>query len=223
MSIPSTPSTPSPVQYSPVRQSESLANIGAALSKAQASVKVAVKESTNPHLKTRYADLLSIWEACRAALTEQQLSVVQLPVSDEPGYVALETMLLHASGEYISARCRVRLTRDDPQGAGSGLTYLRRYALSAALGIVADEDDDAQSASTPPPPAPRLLSVDAARRLSSQLDALLPGTPQAELSHVDYAAQITGRSVHELTGLTTREAGEVYAAAKAGKRAGQAA
>ena len=218
MSVP-----PAPVQFSPIRQSESLANIAAALSKAQASVKVALKESVNPHLKSRYADLLSVWEACRSALAENQLSVVQLPVSDEPGYVALETMLLHASGEYISARCRVRLTKDDPQGAGSGLTYLRRYALSAALGIVADEDDDAQSASTPPPPAPRLLSVDAARRLASQLEALLPGTPHAELSHAEYAAQVTGRSVQELTELTTKEAGEVYAAAKAGKREGQAA
>ena len=112
---------------------------------------MAVKGSTNPHLKTRYADLSSVWDACRAALAENDLSVVQLPVSDDPGYVALETMLLHSSSEFISARCRVRLPRDDPQGAGSGLTYLRRYALSTALGIVADEDDDAEKASQPLP------------------------------------------------------------------------
>ena len=211
------------VPATPIKHTDSLASIGAALSKAQASVKVAIKDSTNPHLKTRYADLLSVWDACRAVLAENNLSVVQLPVSDEPGYVALETMLLHASGEYISARCRVRLTRDDPQGLGSGLTYLRRYALSAALGIVADEDDDAQSASTPPAPAPRLLSVDAARRLASQLEALLPGTPHAELSHAEYASQVVGRSVQKLTELTTQEAGEVYAAAKAGQGEGQAA
>ena len=112
---------------------------------------MAVKGSTSPHLKTRYADLSSVWAACRAALAENELSVVQLPVSDDPGYVALETMLLHSSGEFISARCRVRLPKDDPQGAGSGLTYLRRYALSAAPGIVADEDDDAEAASQPLP------------------------------------------------------------------------
>ena len=211
------------VPATPIKHTNSLASIGAALSKAQASVKTAIKDSTNPHLKTRYADLLSVWDACRAVLAENDLSVVQLPVSDEPGYVALETMLLHASGEYISARCRVRLTRDDPQGLGSGLTYLRRYALSAALGIVADEDDDAQSASTPPAPAPRLLSVDAARRLASQLEALLPGTPHAELSHAEYASQVVGRSVQKLTELTTQEAGKVYAAAKAGQGEGQAA
>lgn len=103
------------------QHSESLTSIGAALSRAQAEVKGAVKASANPHLNTRYADLHSVWEACRAVLAENELSVVQLPVSDDPGYVALETMLLHSSGEYISARCRVRLTKDDPQGAGSGL------------------------------------------------------------------------------------------------------
>lgn len=206
-----------------IRHSESLARIGAALSRAQAEVKGAVKASTNPHLNTRYADLHSVWEACRAVLAENELSVVQLPVSDDPGYVALETMLLHSSGEYISARCRVRLTKDDPQGAGSGLTYLRRYALSAALGIVADEDDDAEKASQTPPPAPRPLSPEAAARLAKQLAALLPGTPHAALSHTGYASRVVGRGVQQLTDLTASEAGGVYAAAKAARQAAQAA
>ncbi|WP_161880618.1 ERF family protein [Deinococcus alpinitundrae] len=216
----------------PVKHSESLARIGAALSKAQASLKVAVKGSTNPHLKTRYADLSSVWASCRAALAENDLSVVQLPVSDDPGYVALETMLLHSSGEFISARCRVRLPKDDPQGAGSGLTYLRRYALSAALGIVADEDDDAEAASqpllgqstvSPPSPPARPLSAEAAQRLHAQLETLLSGTPHARLSSTEYAAQSVGRIIEALTDLTTREAGEVYAAARAAQREAQAA
>ncbi len=221
----------------PVKHSESLARIGAALSKAQASVKVAIKGSTNPHLKTRYADLSSVWAACRAVLAENELSVVQLPVSDDPGYVALETMLLHSSGEFISARCRVRLPKDDPQGAGSGLTYLRRYALSAALGIVADEDDDAEAASqplpgqstasqpttSPPVPPARLLSAGAAQRLHAQLETLLSGTPHARLSPSEYAAQSVGRTLQALTDLTTREAGEVYAAARAAQQEARAA
>ena len=211
-----------------INHSESLANIGAALSRTQASVKVALKESVNPHLKSRYADLPSVWEACRSALSENNLSVVQLPVSDDPGYIALETMLLHASGEYLSARCRVKLQRDDPQGAGSGLTYLRRYALSAALGIVADEDDDAQTASQATPqaeqtPALRPISAEAARRLTVQLGALLPGTPHAALTHPDYASQVVGRPVRELTDLNTREAAELYAAARAAQKDAQAA
>ena len=205
----------------PVRHSDSLAHIGAALSQVQAAVKVAVKASTNPHLKTRYADLSSVWEACRTALAEQQLSVVQLPVSDDPGYVALETMLLHASGEFISARCRVKLQKDDPQGAGSGLTYLRRYALSAALGIVADEDDDAETASQidgPPPTSARSLSAEAAQRLQTQLETLLRSTPHAAVGHARYASQVVGRRIEHLTHLTTKEAGNVYAAAKAAQK-----
>jgi ERF superfamily len=211
-----------------IKHSESMANIGAALSKTQASVKVALKESVNPHLKSKYADLPSIWEACRAALSENNLSVVQLPVSDDPGYIALETMLLHASGEYISARCRVKLQRDDPQGAGSGLTYLRRYALSAALGIVADEDDDAQTATQAAPQAEpaaplRSISAEAARRLSAQLDSLLPGTPHAALTHPEYAAFVVGRPIRELTDLSTREAAELYTAARTAQKESQAA
>lgn len=132
-----------------MQHSDSLASLAAALSKAQAELKPAVKDKTNPHLKSKYADLGSVWDACREALAQNGLSVVQLPVTDEPGYIALETMLLHASGEYISARARTRLQKDDAQGVGSGLTYLRRYSLSAALGIVADEDDDGHAASQP--------------------------------------------------------------------------
>lgn len=208
-----------------INHSESLANIGAALSRTQASVKVALKEAVNPHLKSKYADLPSVWEACRSALAENNLSVVQLPVSDDPGYVALETMLLHASGEYLSARCRVKLQRDDPQGAGSGLTYLRRYALSAALGIVAEDDDDAQAATQPGehPPTLRQISAEAAGRLAVQLGALLSGTPHAAMTHPEYASNVVGRPIRELTDLSTREAAELYAAARAAHKEVQAA
>jgi ERF superfamily len=137
-----------------MQRSDSLANIGAALSKAQASVKVAVKNAKNPHLKNTYADLNAIWDACRVALAKNDLSVVQMPVSDEVGYVALETMLLHASGEFIASTCRARLTKDDSQGVGSALTYLKRYGLSSVMGIVADDDDDGNAASDVHEPQP---------------------------------------------------------------------
>lgn len=219
-----------------MNHSESLANIGAALSKAQAAVKIAVKDSVNPHLKSKYADLGSVFDACRDALAENGLSVVQMPVSDEPGYIALETMLLHASGEFISSRARVRLQKDDPQGAGSGLTYLRRYSLSAALGVVSD-DDDGHAASAPrgqqkgqqTPPRPQsapatprpaqgdseAIGEELAQRLHTQLGAMLKGTAHAGMTHAAWATTITGRTVEHLRDLTRAESKAVYNAAKA--------
>lgn len=160
-----------------MKHSESLANIGAALSKAQASVKIAIKDATNPHLKSKYADLGSVWEAAREALAENGLSVIQMPDTDEPGHIALETMILHSSGEYISSRARVRLQKDDAQGAGSGLTYLRRYALSAAMGIVADDDDGHAATHGTPAPAPR--GPQGGQRQQSRPNTP-PGPPKAQ-------------------------------------------
>ena len=69
-------------------------------------------------------------------------------------------MLLHSSGEFISEVVTTRSQKDDPQGLGSALTYLRRYSLAAVVGVTATEDDDGNAASTPAnarvsTPAPR--------------------------------------------------------------------
>ena len=129
--------------------SESIGELAAALSKAQASMQAAEKNSTNPHFKSKYADLGAIWSACRKVLTDHGLSVVQMPTDSSEGRVALTTTLLHTSGEYIGSTCSTRLQQDSAQGVGSALTYLRRYALAAIVGIVADEDDDGNTASQP--------------------------------------------------------------------------
>lgn len=137
-----------------MEHSDSLAKIATALVNVQASVKTALKDSLNPHYKSKYADLGAIWDACRAQLGESGIAVIQMPTAADAGHVGLSTMLLHNSGEWIKDRVTVRCPKDDPQGAGSALTYLRRYALAAALGIVADEDDDAEFASVPSAPPP---------------------------------------------------------------------
>ena len=121
-------------------RSDSIAALAAALSKAQAAMSAAKKDSTNPHFKSRYADLASIWEACREPLTKNGLAVVQLPGKDEAGYY-VETVLTHASGEFIAAKLHIVPTKDDPQGLGSAITYARRYGLSAVAGIAPDDDD----------------------------------------------------------------------------------
>jgi hypothetical protein len=137
-------------------QSEHIADLAKALAKAQAKMAGAKKDSKNPHLHTRYADLSSVWEACRSALTENGLSVVQtLDDSDcAENQVCVVTTLLHESGQWIQGRLRMVATRAsrqgqgeqlDPQVVGSAITYARRYSLAAIVGV-APEDDDAEAA-----------------------------------------------------------------------------
>lgn len=130
-------------------QSDSIKELATALAKAQATIQPANKNATNPHFRSKYADLGAIWDACRKPLADNGLSIVQMPTDSGDGRVALTTMLLHISGEYISSTCSTRLQQDSAQGVGSALTYLRRYALAAMVGIVADEDDDGNAASQP--------------------------------------------------------------------------
>ena len=143
-----------------MKHSESIAALAGALAKAQLQIEPASKNATNPHFRSHYADLASIWDACRGPLNTNGLSIVQFPCDGEVGRTGLCTMLLHSSGEFISEVVTTRSQKDDPQGLGSALTYLRRYALAAVVGVTATEDDDGNAASTPAnarasAPAPR--------------------------------------------------------------------
>ena len=127
-----------------MNKSESIKELAAALSHFQAAVAGAKKSSDNPYYKSKYADLAAIWQTVRAPLTENGLSVSQVSQPTEPGLIAIETILMHESGEWISGVIVMPLTKSDPQGAGSAITYARRYGLAAILGVH-QEDDDAQS------------------------------------------------------------------------------
>jgi hypothetical protein len=143
--------------------------LATAMAKAQAEIKAALKDSKNPHFKSSYADLTSVWDACRTALTKNGLSVVQIPGFDAND-VWLETMILHSSGESLSGRYPLRPSQQTPQGYGSALTYARRYSLAAMVGVVADEDDDGNAASQrgnyepPARPAPKAEDKTAAAK-----------------------------------------------------------
>ena len=131
--------------------SETLGKLGAALALAQACMEGAKKSSKNPFFKSDYADLASVLDACREPLTANNLSVVQLPVSDAEGRIGISTTLLHSSGEWISGAIYVKPRAEtDPQVAGSILTYLRRYGLSAAAGVAQVDDDGHAGAHTAP-------------------------------------------------------------------------
>jgi len=129
---------------SEVIKSESIAKLAAALSKAQGQIKGAAKDSKNPFFNAMYADLQSVWEACRKPLADNELSVVQMPVTAESG-VGIVTVLMHSSGEYIQAGFDLKPKNTDPQGMGSAITYGRRYALAGFVGIY-QTDDDAEDA-----------------------------------------------------------------------------
>ena len=136
-------------------QSETIGSLALALAKAQGEMGAAAKDASNPHFKSRYADLASIMDACRGPLAKHGLSVSQLPCRENDGAVGLTTLLLHESGEYLGSSISARPSQENPQVVGSLLTYLRRYALAAICGVVQD-DDDAETATAPArKPAPR--------------------------------------------------------------------
>ena len=119
--------------------------IAQSLVKAQKEFGPALKTSTNPHFKSRYADLSNCIEAVIDALNNNGIALIQQTHEDQSG-VTVETMFLHESGESLtSGKLHVPASKHDPQGYGSALTYARRYSLMAACGI-APEDDDGNAA-----------------------------------------------------------------------------
>ncbi len=130
--------------------SDSVAALAAALAKAQGMMSHASKDAQNPHFKSRYADLAAVWSAVREPLSANGLSVVQT-VAQGDGTVGVRSLLLHASGEWISSLLEMPVAQKTPQGYGSALTYARRYALAALVGI-AQDDDDAEAATRPSAP-----------------------------------------------------------------------
>lgn len=135
--------------------SETLGNLFAALSAAQSEITFAAKDSTGQvgQQKTRYADLTSVWEACRGPLTRNKLSVVQLPAADG-NKVTVTTILGHASGEWFSESLTVIARDASPQAVGSAITYARRYMLAPMVGVTADDDDGLAAQSHAPQHAP---------------------------------------------------------------------
>ena len=122
--------------------------IATALVKAQKAFGPALKTSTNPHFKSKYADLSSCVEAVIESLNDNGIMLMQQCHESESG-VIVETLFIHESGETFSAgKLHVPAAKQDPQGYGSALTYARRYSLMAACGI-APEDDDGNAASNP--------------------------------------------------------------------------
>lgn len=136
-----------------MQKSDSINELAAALVLAQGQIKVASMNATNPHFRSKYADLQAIWDASRDALQANGLAVSQYTDSLPNGSPALTSVLVHKSGQWMEGTYPLISIKQDAQGFGSALTYAKRYALASILGIVADEDDDAAAASKPPKPS----------------------------------------------------------------------
>lgn len=141
--------------------SSELEKISPALIAAIGEMESATKDASNPHFKSKYADLTSIMDVAKPALSKHGIAVLQPPVTalrEGGSDVTVATILLHTSGQWIASKLTLAPQTETPQAIGSAITYARRYGLGGLLGMTA-EDDDGNAASqghrqqrTAPPP-----------------------------------------------------------------------
>ena len=134
------------------QMSEQINELAEALAKAQGEIKPAQMNAVNPFLKSKYADLGAVIEAAKAVLPKHGLSVSQL-VSSDGDKIAVTTVLMHQSGQWLKDTASLVLGEERgksaAQVAGSIITYVRRYAYAAIVGIYADEDTDGEAKAQP--------------------------------------------------------------------------
>jgi hypothetical protein len=157
-----------------MRHSEALDQIAPALVKAQGMIPQVHKDSTNPHFKSKFASLDAITEAALPALSSNGITLLQGggAFQDDTG-IEVVTRLLHESGQWIETGIRLPLAKSDPQGAGSAVTYGRRYGLAAILGIVADEDDDGNAASQAKPARTSTVPAPPTAKMVAEFDRIV--------------------------------------------------
>jgi len=186
-----------------MRHSESLDKIAPALVKFQAGVGNPGKDATNPHYRNRYTSLDALLIHIRKEMAANGLAQFQSTETRESdGRTGCRTMILHSSGQWIEGDAvYLKDRKDDAQGAGSCITYARRYSLLAALGLAPSDDDDGHAASTPPPRREP-------ERVLTQMDAQVP-------QYDDWETAIDGASsVDELRDLFQQMPAQAKAALK---------
>lgn len=171
-----------------MNKSESIAALSAALAKAQAEIENASKTANNPHFKSKYADLAEVLNTVRPVMSRHGIAIVQMP-SFESGLASVETLMTHSSGEWISNICSAPVSKQDAQGVGGAITYLRRYSLASFAGI-AQEDDDANAAvgqrQTPAPARPAEKPALTDDRFRAACDAIAAGKTSVQVVRSRY-------------------------------------
>ena len=181
-----------------IEMSESIQDLAAALAKAQGRIEGAVKASDNAELNSRYADLTAVWAACRQALTKNGLSVVQFPGELVDGGISMTTMLMHSSGQWLQQSLAIPLRSLSAQGYGATITYARRYALAAVVGVCPEEDHSMAASALAPrltrSPAPCLGgNID-----EDMLAALIALADDVNADHQAFCAYLGIASLREL-------------------------
>lgn len=182
--------------------------ISAALVRAQKAFGPALKSSSNPHFKSRYADLAACVEAVIDALNENGVALIQKTDLCEDG-VIVETTFIHESGETLSAgKLHLPASKQDAQGYGSALTYARRYSLMAACGI-APEDDDGNAATASAPQ--RVMQQQLVRQPLAGANEIAAITKLAETVGIHVDAVCASYGIQSLNQLPLSKVGEVIA------------
>jgi hypothetical protein len=128
-----------------MEKSQSIKEIAKALLVFHSKVQKIAKSEINPFFKSKYADLPAILDSIQEPLQESGLSFCQFPEEN-----SLTTILMHGdSGEFLQGTYNLHAEKINPQGLGSAITYARRYALGAILGLNVDNDDDGNKGSEP--------------------------------------------------------------------------
>lgn len=122
-----------------MKKTEDISELLKALFEFQKTIGQIKTTATNPFFRNKYIDLAGLWQNIKKPLHNTGLGITQLLKGH-----GVETILFHPeSGQYISECAELKPVKEDPQGYGSAITYTKRYAILAVLGIVAEEDDDA--------------------------------------------------------------------------------
>lgn len=165
-------------------KSESIAKIAAALVAFSSEVKSISHDANNPHFKSQYTSLDHMIDETKPLLTKHGLTVMQFPGGDGER-ITIRTMLLHTSGEWIESEAlTLKAVKTDPQGAGSAITYGRRYSYAAALSLSLGDDDDGNAASHAPQSTQRPSNTNTSQQQNK------PATSQPSTSGVSVQSRV---------------------------------
>ena len=186
--------------------------LAAALVAAQGEFASIPKTADNPFFKSRYAPLSTVVEVTQPILAKHGLAVSQHPTTLPSGEPALTTHLLHASGQQLVSTMQLYAAKHDPQGQGAAITYARRFAYMAVLGLVADDDDDGNTATRARQAEPKAKPRSPADKAR---DALLEVCKKQGIAPAGIAAKFadeTGLSIYEADPETIQTFTETLAA-----------
>ena len=175
-----------------MKTSSEITKLAPALLKAQRAMLAAAKSATNPHFKSKYADLATIIDATKGPLNEQEIICLQGVTSDSTG-VMVETTLMHSSGEWIADTLFMPVPQQTPQAYGSAITYGRRYGLQALVCLPA-EDDDGNKASEAPtrPNTAKQVAVDALQTMAPEEQQFLRDIAMEIIAEHDSGKDVRG-------------------------------